>query len=515
MLSHRTHLAAQLAALAVSAAAVTPAAVAAPPPGPPTWSDEFDGTSLDLTSWNHRATGPRHDGVLTPDAVSVGGGMLTIKTYTEAGKHYSGMISTHQRGSEGFEETYGYFEARVRFNSSPGQWSAFWLHSRTFGSPLGDPATAGVEMDVAEHRTRCVTAPAPTPPATCAAGNDISDRIQQALLWDGYDPATSKAAVRLSGQLAGLGNASWHTWALRWTPTDLTFYYDDTAIWSMTGPISRRSQYMILSSEVGQFFAGPIPAAGYGSRETSTTNMQVDYVRVWGTARAPVNRALPVASGTPEVGQALACSSGSWTRNPAPTFSFEWLSDGSPIGGASANTYTVQSSDRGRALSCRVTATNTAGSVSALSNALLIPAPPPPPPPPPPVFVPAPLPPTIGSNLCETIRLLRVARRGAGFRVRLRTNCRGTLSLTGTASALVRRRRVPVVVRASPRIVSAGDRTVILSFARSPTVARARRNSRRLPVALVVRFVPEAGGSAQTLRRQLPPLPSTRSGRRR
>jgi hypothetical protein len=36
--------------------------------------------------------GPRHDGILTPDAVSVGGGVLTIKPYTQAGKHYSGMI---------------------------------------------------------------------------------------------------------------------------------------------------------------------------------------------------------------------------------------------------------------------------------------------------------------------------------------------------------------------------------------------------------------------------------------
>ena len=49
----------------------------------------------------------------------------------------------------------------------------------------------------------------------------------------------------------------------------------------MTAPISRRSQYIILSSEVGQFFAGTIPAAGYGSRVTTTTNMQVDWVRVW------------------------------------------------------------------------------------------------------------------------------------------------------------------------------------------------------------------------------------------
>jgi beta-glucanase (GH16 family) len=255
-------------------------AVAGAQVGVPTWSDEFNGLSLDLTRWSHRATGPRHDGILTPDAVSVGGGVLTIKTYTQAGRHYSGMIGTQKVGSVGFEQTYGYFEARVKFNSSPGQWSAFWLHSPTFGNPVGDPETAGVEMDVAEHRRRCVTAPSPTPPETCGPNKDISNRIQQALIWDGYG-ADSKAAVKLSDPLAGLSNGSWHTWALRWTPTDLTFYYDGAGIWLQTSPISRRSQYMILSSEVGAFFAGAIPRTGYGSRQTSTTNMQVDYVRVW------------------------------------------------------------------------------------------------------------------------------------------------------------------------------------------------------------------------------------------
>jgi beta-glucanase (GH16 family) len=248
--------------------------------GPLTWSNEFNGTILDHTRWTYRASGPRFDGIDTPDAVSVGNGVLTIKTYTEAGQHFTGMIGTQKFGLMGFEQTYGYFEARVKFNNLPGQWSAFWLQSPTLGSPVGDPATAGVEMDVAEHRARCVAAPSPTPPETCAPDNDISNRIQQALIWDGYG-ADSKAAVKLSDPLPGLGNGSWHTWALRWTPTELTFYYDGAATWSVTDPIARRSQFMILSSDVGQFFAGAIPAAGYGSREASTTTTQFDYVRVW------------------------------------------------------------------------------------------------------------------------------------------------------------------------------------------------------------------------------------------
>jgi beta-glucanase (GH16 family) len=267
-----------LASVVCAVVLATPAGARAQPPsglGPLTWSDEFDGASLDLTRWSNRAPGPRHDGILTPSAVSVGGGLLTIKTYSDAaGKHYSGMISTQPVGSTtGFQQTYGYFEARVKFNNASGQWSAFWLQTPTNGSPLGDPATAGVEMDIAEHRTRCVS---PSPPCN----GDISDRIQQALIWDGYG-TSSKATVKLSDPLSGLGNGSWHTWGLRWTPTDVTFYYDDTAIWSVTGPISRRSQFLILSSEVGQFFAGTIPRAGYGSLQSTTTMMQVDYVRAW------------------------------------------------------------------------------------------------------------------------------------------------------------------------------------------------------------------------------------------
>jgi beta-glucanase (GH16 family) len=269
-------LASAVYAVALAAPAVAPAQ---PPPGvgPLTWSDEFTGAALDPTHWTYRATGPRDDGLLLPTAVSVGGGLLTIKTYTDpAGNHHSGMVSSLPVGSTtGFEQTYGYFEARVKFNTAPGQWSAFWLQTPTNGSPLGDPATAGVEMDIAEHRTRCVT-----PAQICGSGNDISDRIQEALIWDGYG-ADSKSAVQLSDPLPGLGDGSWHTWGLRWTPTDLTFYYDDTAIWTQTGPISRRSQYIILSSEVGAFFAGPPPQGGYGAFQTSTTTMQVDYVRAW------------------------------------------------------------------------------------------------------------------------------------------------------------------------------------------------------------------------------------------
>jgi hypothetical protein len=87
----------------------------------------------------------------------------------------------------------------------------------------------------------------------------------------------------------------------------------------------------------------------------------------------PINTSAPVASGAPVLGQALSCSNGSWTGYPLPIFTYQWLRDGTPIGGASTSAYVVQTADQGHSLACQVTAGNSAGSVSATSNTLQVP----------------------------------------------------------------------------------------------------------------------------------------------
>src|SRR5919112_5617676 len=106
---NRLFLVSAVYAAVLAAPAVAPAQ---PPPGlgSLTWSDEFTGTTLDPTHWTYRATGPRDDGLLLPTAVSVGGGVLTIKTHTDTvGNHHSGMVSSQPIGpTTGFAQTYGY-----------------------------------------------------------------------------------------------------------------------------------------------------------------------------------------------------------------------------------------------------------------------------------------------------------------------------------------------------------------------------------------------------------------------
>jgi alpha-tubulin suppressor-like RCC1 family protein len=89
-------------------------------------------------------------------------------------------------------------------------------------------------------------------------------------------------------------------------------------------------------------------------------------------SEAPVNTTPPVVSGTDAVGDVLSCANGLWTGVPTPTFTVQWLQDGSPIAGATTNSYTVQSADEGHSLSCEVTAKNTAGGKSAVSVGVAI-----------------------------------------------------------------------------------------------------------------------------------------------
>lgn len=63
-----------VAIVAVALAGALPAPAAAGRPDPPTWSDEFAGSALDPTRWAHRASGVRHQGIFTPEAVDVAAG---------------------------------------------------------------------------------------------------------------------------------------------------------------------------------------------------------------------------------------------------------------------------------------------------------------------------------------------------------------------------------------------------------------------------------------------------------
>jgi len=242
-----------------------------------TLADEFDGPALDPAIWDHRLPGPRRQAVNTSDAVAFdGAGHLVIDTWTEDGTHYTGMIGTQGR----FEQAYGWFEARIRFEDAPGMWSAFWLQSPDMGSFLGDPGRAGVEMDVVEHDLFTSVATQPT--------------WHAALHWDGYGAEHKFADALVATPDIGDG---FHVYALEWTPTVLRFYYDGALLWDASaGPISQRAEFLILSSEVEGSLLNQLPPAGYGPRSGAHPRMLVDWVHVYALP-APGGAALVASAG--------------------------------------------------------------------------------------------------------------------------------------------------------------------------------------------------------------------------
>jgi hypothetical protein len=85
----------------------------------------------------------------------------------------------------------------------------------------------------------------------------------------------------------------------------------------------------------------------------------------------PVNTTVPAVTGTGAVGDTLSCTQGNWTYVPT-AYAYQWLRNGANIAGATAATRVLAAADSGTNVSCRVTATNAAGSTPIVSNAIAV-----------------------------------------------------------------------------------------------------------------------------------------------
>jgi hypothetical protein len=128
-----------------------------------------------------------------------------------------------------------------------------------------------------------------------------------------------------------------------------------------------RETYEVLEADQGHSLSCLVTARNSGgSAEALSARVEVHGER-------PRNTHAPEVAGTPAVGVALSCSPGEWAGKPPPTFSYQWLLNGTAIPSATGSAYTVLSADRGLALSCEVTAANSIGSATAHSGEVHVP----------------------------------------------------------------------------------------------------------------------------------------------
>ncbi|MBN2308141.1 MAG: glycoside hydrolase family 16 protein [Candidatus Hydrogenedentes bacterium] len=214
------------------------------------WADEFDGTTLDPGKWDHRDLGPRRDAINVRENANLDGkGHLVLTTSKHGDAYHTAMICTHGK----YDTAFGYFECRVKLQTQIGHWSAFWLMTPTMAKPVGDPATAGSEIDIYEFLRK------------------RGERVQHTNHWDGYgdDHKWRVSIVDRPGITEG-----WHTFGLLWTEDEYVFYVDGERTWATDQGISHRPEYMILSLEVGEW-GGDIAEAELPD------HLYVDYVRVY------------------------------------------------------------------------------------------------------------------------------------------------------------------------------------------------------------------------------------------
>lgn len=241
--------------------------------------DEFNGNALDASKW---AVCPNWDrqgrSTWTSDMVSVGGGYLHLgfKRDTALGKSKTsntglsnnwikaGAVRTRNRENKIFyENTFGFYEARLKVPKVSGMWGAFWLMSPTQWI-LTDEGVIGTEIDIVE-----------------TIGNP-KNTFNAALHWNGYE-SSHKSVGSDDAIPAGINiyDGEFHTFALDWSPKEYIFYVDGVEFWRSNGSarfknsgINQNPNYIKLTVE-GADWAGTLPS------DFSEGEMLVDYVKVY------------------------------------------------------------------------------------------------------------------------------------------------------------------------------------------------------------------------------------------
>lgn len=214
------------------------------------WADEFNGPGLDPNRWDIPEY-KRRDAYWTKRAILLDGkGHLIIRAFQEGTNFYNGCIRTRSK----FEQAFGYFVAKIRFQRQTGHWTAFWLYNDSV-QRIGDEGRDGTEIDIVEKPW-------------------IDDFLQHTLHWDGYGKEHKSVGkrVRVAGIMEGF-----HTFGLLWTPDGYVFFVDGKITWeTKAGGVCQVPLYIKLSDEIEfNSWAGDIKEHNFSDE------LVVDYVRVY------------------------------------------------------------------------------------------------------------------------------------------------------------------------------------------------------------------------------------------
>lgn len=248
----------------------TPQATVAPTPGSGSyelvWSDEFNGTDIDLNNWTYDI-GYGSNGwgnaelqwyTNEPENARVENGTLIIEARKE---RFRGQQYTSARlKTQGLHSwTYGRIEARIKVPYGQGIWPAFWTLGDNIET-VGWPQSG--ELDIMEHIG--------SEPAT----------VYGTVHGPGYSGADGVGGSYTlpSGGLTD----DYHVYAVEWEPNEIRWYIDNIHYATVTPDdvpgewVFDHNFFIIMNVAVGGYWPGePDETTVFPQR------MYVDYVRVY------------------------------------------------------------------------------------------------------------------------------------------------------------------------------------------------------------------------------------------
>lgn len=230
------------------------------------WNDEFNGTQWSTKTWTLRYPGARDKGPgwVSADAVTLNGkGQMLLTSREEDSKILNANIGT----DKSFRHTFGYWEARLKFQQLDGQHGCFWLQSNVAKIP-GDARASGVEVDVAEYFG----------PGRKDSGLGVN------VYWMAADKKMKREGgiVNLDKVLSvGTGkkqaklNETFHTYGLLWTAEEYVAYVDGEEVFRTKEGVSHQPAFAVFS-----LFSADWEVARL-DRSKLPDSLIVDYVRVY------------------------------------------------------------------------------------------------------------------------------------------------------------------------------------------------------------------------------------------
>jgi hypothetical protein len=160
------------------------------------------------------------------------------------------------------------------------------------------------------------------------------------------------------------------TFAYQWQRCDASGT-NCTAIAGATGLV-----YTTTAADVGSAIEFVVTGTSSSGSASSTSAATAAITAVRPSGARPKNTSAPRISGPPRQGATLTAGEGTWTGSPTPAFTFQWQRCNShgakcaTITGATNSKYAPTAGDVGHRIGVSVTGTNSAGSATAVSNAV-------------------------------------------------------------------------------------------------------------------------------------------------